>query len=102
VQGAVPVEAAWEVARQKEEWEIARYKAMIVAHPLYLQLLELHASCLRMGTPVDQLRNIDMQMERYMDVTNKYAVLQLDLGPEEQAELNEFMVKNLLLHADHM
>jgi hypothetical protein len=37
-----------------------------------------------------------------MDVTNKYAVLPLDLGPEEQAELNEFMVKNVLLHADHM
>ncbi|KAH9533665.1 hypothetical protein CY35_18G064100 [Sphagnum magellanicum] len=96
-QGAVPVEAAWEVARQKEEWEIARYKAMIVAHPLYLQLLELHAGCLRMGTPVDQLRNIDMQMERYMDVTNKYAVLQLDLGPEEQAELNEFMAQYVVV-----
>ncbi len=84
-------------ARKKaEEWEILRYKAMIVAHPLYLRLLAVHADCLRIGTPIDQLPGIDMQMERYMDVTNKYApvLMQLDtIGAEEQAELDDFMVK---------
>ncbi len=84
-------------ARKKaEEWEMVRYKAMIVAHPLYLRLLAVHADCLRIGTPIDQLPGIDMQMERYMDVTNKYAsvLTQLDtIGAEEQAELDDFMVK---------
>ena len=39
-----------------------REKAAIEAHPLYERLLEAHAACLRVATPVDQLPRIDAQI----------------------------------------
>ena len=45
-----------------EEAEVVRYKADILAHPLYEQLLSTHVGCLRIATPVDQLPRIDAQL----------------------------------------
>ncbi|EYU34921.1 hypothetical protein MIMGU_mgv11b016217mg [Erythranthe guttata] len=43
-------------------WEREKYKADILSHPLYEQLLSAHVSCLRIATPVDQLPRIDAQL----------------------------------------
>ena len=39
-----------------------REKAAVAAHPLYERLLEAHAACLHVATPVDQLPRIDAQI----------------------------------------
>lgn len=77
------------------EWEQARDKALIVAHPLYPELLNAHASCLRVGTPVDQLPHIESQLAQAGHVSNKYSVLhpeQLEIAQDEKLELDQFMV----------
>jgi hypothetical protein len=77
------------------EWEQARQKALIVAHPLYPELLNAHAACLRVGTPVDQLPHIEAQLAHSGHVTNKYSVPnpdQLEITQEEKVELDQFMV----------
>ncbi|GAU23109.1 hypothetical protein TSUD_305560 [Trifolium subterraneum] len=43
-------------------WQKAKYKGEIMAHPLYEQLLSAHVACLRIATPVDQLPRIDAQL----------------------------------------
>jgi KNOX1 domain len=89
------VQNDWECATQKLDWEQARDKALIVAHPLYPELLNAHASCLRVGTPVDQLPHIEAQLAQPGHVTNKYSVLypeQLEISQDEKVELDQFMV----------
>lgn len=74
-------------------WQNARYKAEILAHPLYEQLLSAHVACLRIATPVDQLPRIDAQLAQSQHVVAKYSVLgagQLMAG--EDKELDQFMV----------
>lgn len=87
----------WEGATQKIEWEEARQKALFVAHPLYQELLNAHAACIRVGTPVDQLPHIEAQLTQAGHVTNKYAVPnpdQLEMTQAEKVELDQFMVCN--------
>ncbi|XP_054819687.1 homeobox protein knotted-1-like 3 [Prosopis cineraria] len=67
------------VAEDGEErlvnWENARSKAEILAHPLYEQLLSAHVACLRIATPVDQLPRIDAQLAQSENVVVKYSAL---------------------------
>lgn len=76
-------------------WENARYKADILAHPLYEQLLSAHVSCLRIATPVDQLPRIDAQLAQSQGVVTKYSVLANQ--PLDDKELDQFMVRTLFL-----
>ncbi|GMI81502.1 KNOTTED1-like homeobox gene 3 [Hibiscus trionum] len=80
-------------------WENARYKAEILAHPLYEQLLSAHVSCLRIATPVDQLPRIDAQLAQSQQVVAKYS----GLGGGDQGSvsgekvLDQFMTHYVLL-----
>ncbi|KAI4337278.1 hypothetical protein L6164_015714 [Bauhinia variegata] len=80
-------------------WQNARYKAEILAHPLYEQLLSAHVSCLRIATPVDQLPRIDAQLAQSQNVVAKYSALghgaQSMVGDEK--ELDQFMSHYVLL-----
>ncbi|MCI26195.1 homeobox protein knotted-1-like 3-like, partial [Trifolium medium] len=54
-------------------WQMGRWKAEIMAHPLYEQLLSAHVACLRIATPVDQLPRIDAQLAQSQNVVAKYS-----------------------------
>ena len=73
-------------------WQNARYKAEILSHPLYDQLLSAHVACLRIATPVDQLPRIDAQLAQSQNVVAKYSALgQAMVGDDK--ELDQFMVR---------
>ncbi|XP_068653623.1 homeobox protein knotted-1-like 13 isoform X1 [Aristolochia californica] len=78
----------------------ARYKADILSHPLYEQLLSAHVACLRIATPVDQLPRIDAQLAQSQQVVTKYSVLgghgNQMLGSDHK-ELEQFMTHYVLL-----
>ncbi|GMJ15847.1 KNOTTED1-like homeobox gene 3 [Hibiscus trionum] len=80
-------------------WQNARCKAEILAHPLYEQLLSAHVSCLRIATPVDQLPRIDAQLAQSQHVVAKYSALgggAHGLVPDDK-ELDQFMTHYVLL-----
>ncbi|XP_008784811.2 homeobox protein knotted-1-like 13 isoform X2 [Phoenix dactylifera] len=77
-------------------WQNARYKAEILAHPLYEQLLAAHVACLRIATPVDQLPRIDAQLAQSQHVVAKYSVLGAAANPDDK-ELSQFMTHYVLL-----
>ncbi|KAJ4827244.1 hypothetical protein Tsubulata_015206, partial [Turnera subulata] len=77
-------------------WQNARYKAEILAHPLYDQLLSAHVACLRIATPVDQLPRIDAQLAQSQHVVAKYSALGQGLVPDDK-ELDQFMTHYFLL-----
>ncbi|GAA0142006.1 homeodomain transcription factor [Lithospermum erythrorhizon] len=77
-------------------WQTARFKAEILSHPLYEQLLSAHVACLRIATPVDQLPRIDAQLAQSQNVVAKYAALgHGNLG--DGKELDQFMTHYVLL-----
>ncbi|OWM86751.1 homeobox protein knotted-1-like 2 isoform X2 [Punica granatum] len=80
-------------------WQNARYKAEILGHPLYGQLLSAHVACLRIATPVDQLPRIDAQLAQSQQVVAKYSGLggagQGMVSDDE--ELDQFMTHYVLL-----
>lgn len=80
-------------------WQNARYKAEILAHPLYDQLLSAHVACLRIATPVDQLPRIDAQLGQSQNVVAKYSALghgaQGMVGDDK--ELEQFLTHYVLL-----
>ncbi|KAK4422135.1 Homeobox protein knotted-1-like 3 [Sesamum alatum] len=77
-------------------WQTARYKAEILSHPLYEQLLSAHVACLRIATPVDQLPRIDAQLAQSQQVVAKYSSLgHGNLGDDK--ELDQFMTHYVLL-----
>ncbi|KAG0462892.1 hypothetical protein HPP92_021368 [Vanilla planifolia] len=82
-------------------WRNARYKAEMLAHPLYEQLLSAHVACLRIATPVDQLPRIDAQLAQSQHVIAKYSLLggspasQMLAGDDK--ELDQFMTHYVLL-----
>ncbi|XP_042511321.1 homeobox protein knotted-1-like 2 isoform X2 [Macadamia integrifolia] len=80
-------------------WQNAKYKADILTHPLYEQLLSAHVACLRIATPVDQLPRIDAQLAQSQHVVAKYSVLghgnQQLVGDDK--ELDQFMTHYVLL-----
>lgn len=75
-------------------WQNARYKAEILSHPLYEQLLSAHVACLRIATPVDQLPRIDAQLAQSQHVVGKYSALGAAQGlVSDDKELDQFMVR---------
>lgn len=87
-EGGSGVEAA------EGSWQNARYKAEILAHPLYEQLLSAHVACLRIATPVDQLPRIDAQLSQSQQVVSKYSALGGggQMMSVDDRELDQFMV----------
>ncbi|KAL6980238.1 hypothetical protein U1Q18_021880, partial [Sarracenia purpurea var. burkii] len=71
-------------------WQNARHKAEIMAHPLYEQLLSSHVACLRIATPVDQLPRIDAQLSQSQHVVAKYSALAHGNTGDDK-ELDQFM-----------
>ncbi|KAJ0984313.1 hypothetical protein J5N97_002669 [Dioscorea zingiberensis] len=91
-------EAGMGVGEGGDEWQSARFKAEILSHPLYEQLLAAHVACLRIATPVDQLPRIDAQLAQSQHVVSKYSVLGAGsqmLGDDK--ELDQFMTHYVLL-----
>ncbi|KAI9117513.1 hypothetical protein K1719_011679 [Acacia pycnantha] len=78
-----------------ESEDLAEYKADILGHPLYDQLLSAHVSCLRIATPVDQLPRIDAQLQQAQRVLEKYSGL--GNGVVDEKELDQFMTHYVLL-----
>lgn len=78
-------------------WQSARWKAEILAHPLYDQLLSAHVACLRVATPVDQLPRIDAQLAQSQNVVNKYSVIGNQMAPSDEKELDHFMTHYVVL-----
>lgn len=81
------------------EGESGRFKADIVGHPLYEQLVSAHVSCLRIATPVDQLPKIDEQLVQSQRVVDKYSAMRAngEFGVMDEKELDMFMVRDLNL-----
>ncbi|XP_074349395.1 homeobox protein knotted-1-like 3 isoform X2 [Apium graveolens] len=83
---------------EERNWQNAKSKADILAHPLYDQLLSAHVSCLRIATPVDQLPRIDAQLEQSHQVVAKYSILQQNNShPLDAKDLDQFMTHYVLL-----
>ncbi|GMJ11116.1 KNOTTED1-like homeobox gene 3 [Hibiscus trionum] len=80
-------------------WQNARFKAEILAHPLCEQLLSAHVACLRVATPVDQLPRIDAQLAQSQHVVAKYS--SLGGGAHglvaDDKELDQFLTHYVLL-----
>ncbi|TKY45903.1 Homeobox protein knotted- 3 [Spatholobus suberectus] len=77
-------------------WQNARFKAEILAHPLYEQLLSAHVACLRIATPVDQLPRIDAQLAQSQNVVAKYSVFGQGIVADDK-ELDQFLSHYVLL-----
>ncbi|KAK6912542.1 KNOX1, partial [Dillenia turbinata] len=77
-------------------WQNAKYKADILAHPLYEQLFSAHVGCLRIATPVDQLPRIDAQLAQSQQVVAKYSALGGGGGADDK-ELDQFMTHYVVL-----
>ncbi|XP_020207550.1 homeobox protein knotted-1-like 13 isoform X1 [Cajanus cajan] len=75
--------------------DLAEYKADILRHPLYDQLLSAHVSCLRIATPVDQLPRIDAQLQQSQRVVDKYSAL--GNAVVDDKDLDQFMTHYVIL-----
>ncbi|XP_038983842.1 homeobox protein knotted-1-like 13 isoform X2 [Phoenix dactylifera] len=96
VQGGGAGEGEADAAAGEGTWQNARYKAEILSHPLYEQLLAAHVACLRIATPVDQLSRIDAQLAQSQHVVAKYSMLGAAANTDDK-ELNQFMTHYVLL-----
>ncbi|KAL0916767.1 hypothetical protein M5K25_014303 [Dendrobium thyrsiflorum] len=92
-------ESGWD--RVQGDWQSARYKTEIMAHPLYEQLLSAHVACLRIATPIDQLPRIDAQLAQSREIVAKYSVLcgggAGEIADGDGKELDRFMTHYVLL-----
>lgn len=88
-------ESAEEV--QRGDWQNAKWKGELLAHPLYDQLLAAHVACLRIATPVDQLPRINAQLTQSQQVVAKYSGLGNVTAVVEDKELDQFMTHYVLL-----
>uniref|UniRef100_A0A5B7BSD0 Putative homeobox protein knotted-1-like 13 isoform X1 n=1 Tax=Davidia involucrata TaxID=16924 RepID=A0A5B7BSD0_DAVIN len=82
---------------EESNWQNAKCKADILAHPLYDQLLSAHLQCLRIATPVDQLPRIDAQLAQSQHVVAKYSVLGNGNQHLDDKDLDQFMTHYVLL-----
>ncbi|XP_052199272.1 homeobox protein knotted-1-like LET12 isoform X1 [Diospyros lotus] len=82
---------------EESDWQSAKCKADILAHPLYEQLLSAHVQCLRIATPVDQLPRIDAQLAQSQHVVAKYSVLGHGNQTLDDKDLDQFMTHYVLL-----
>jgi len=79
-------------------WQNAKWKAEVLSHPLYEQLLSAHVACLRIATPVDQLPRIDAQPSQSQNVVGKYSAIGGGAGGGvDDKELDQFMTHYVLL-----
>ncbi|XP_058785924.1 homeobox protein knotted-1-like 3 isoform X2 [Vicia villosa] len=78
-------------------WQKAKYKGEIMAHPLYEQLLSAHVACLRIATPVDQLPRIDAQLAESQNVVAKYSAFVQGMLDDDNKQLDHFMSHYVLL-----
>ncbi|XP_057834827.1 homeobox protein knotted-1-like 13 isoform X2 [Cryptomeria japonica] len=79
-------------------WQNAKFKADILSHPLYEQLLSAHVACLRIATPVDQLPRIDAQLAQSQHVVSKYSLLASNNNLlADEKELDQFMTHYVFL-----
>ncbi|CAK8568576.1 unnamed protein product [Lathyrus sativus] len=78
-------------------WQKAKYKGEIMAHPLYEQLLSAHVACLRIATPVDQLPRIDAQLAESQNVVAKYSAFAQGMLDDDNKHLDHFMSHYVLL-----
>ncbi|KAK9130520.1 hypothetical protein Sjap_011007 [Stephania japonica] len=78
-------------------WQSAKWKAEVLGHPLYEQLLSAHVACLRIATPVDQLPRIDAQLAQSQHVVAKYSVLAHSQPDVDAKDLDQFMTHYVLL-----
>ncbi|CAK8569987.1 unnamed protein product [Lathyrus sativus] len=78
-------------------WQTGRWKAEIMSHPLYEQLLSAHVACLRIATPVDQLPRIDAQLAQSQNVVEKYSAFGQNIVGVDDKELDHFMSHYVLL-----
>ncbi|WJX35490.1 hypothetical protein P8452_23477 [Trifolium repens] len=78
-------------------WQKAKYKGEIMAHPLYEQLLSAHVACLRIATPVDQLPRIDAQLAESQNVVAKYSAFGQGMLDDDNKQLDHFMSHYVLL-----
>jgi hypothetical protein len=83
-------------------WQMGRWKAEIMAHPLYEQLLSAHVACLRIATPVDQLPRIDAQLAQSQNVVAKYSAFGQNIVGVDDKELDHFMVYFFFLLFSHL
>ena len=96
VRGMIPSEKSMDHSDRNrtdsncESEDLTGYKADILGHPLYDQLLSAHVSCLRIATPVDQLPRIDAQLQQSQRVVDKYSGI--GNGVIDAKELDQFMV----------
>ncbi|XP_020208971.1 homeobox protein knotted-1-like 3 isoform X2 [Cajanus cajan] len=90
------VSGAVELKGEAVEWQNARHKAEILAHPLYEQLLSAHVACLRIATPVDQLPRIDAQLAQSQNVVAKYSAFRQPIVGDDK-ELDHFLSHYVLL-----
>ncbi|CAN8326887.1 unnamed protein product [Cochlearia groenlandica] len=77
-----------------EDWKSASYKAAILRHPMYEQLLAAHVACLKVATPVDQIPRIDAQLSQLHTVAAKYSTLGVVV---DNKELDHFMSHYVVL-----
>ncbi|XP_021739258.1 homeobox protein knotted-1-like 3 isoform X2 [Chenopodium quinoa] len=83
---------------EQVNWQNAKFKAEILGHPLYEQLLAAHVACLRIATPVDQIPRIGAQLDQSQNVVAKYSALGSGhsmVGDDK--ELDQFMTQYVLL-----
>lgn len=75
---------------ERGDWQNAKWKGELLAHPLYEQLLAAHVACLRIATPVDQLPRINAQLTQSQQVVAKYSGL--GNAAVQEKDLDHFMV----------
>lgn len=80
------------------EWQSGKWKAEVLAHPLYEQLLAAHVACLRIATPVDQLPRINAQLTQSQQVVAKYSAL-ANAAAVDDKDLDQFMVVIIFSYA---
>ncbi|KAK1394489.1 Homeobox protein knotted-1-like 3 [Heracleum sosnowskyi] len=78
---------------RNEDWQNAKWKGELLAHPLYEQLLAAHVACLRIATPVDQLPRINAQLTQSQQVVAKYS----GVAAVQDKDLDQFMTHYVLL-----
>ncbi|KAI5403796.1 hypothetical protein KIW84_051088 [Lathyrus oleraceus] len=97
IAGMKALDSSHAAAEGLMNWQKAKYKGEIMAHPLYEQLLSAHVACLRIATPVDQLPRIDAQLAESQNVVAKYSAFVQGMLDDDNKQLDHFMSHYVLL-----
>lgn len=99
--GIIPLSEEEEEEVQRGDWQNAKLKGELLAHPLYDQLLAAHVACLRIATPVDQLPRINAQLTQSQQVVAKYSALGGTPPSVQHKDLDHFMVITKFYYHDY-